>query len=419
MTTHGLRRTSLLQYGLIALPVAFAGFPLYVLAPDFYATRHGLSLALLGQLLLFIRLFDAVLDPCLGWLADNLTGRAYRLMVAAAALLCLSVFALFNLAPLPAALWFSLCLLVAVAAYSLMVILLGARATLWTTDRNAQTQLSAAREGFGLVGLVLAVSLPSLLLPWLGGERVYLGYAAILTALMLAALGLYARLPATAIVPAQRPVSIAEALRHLRRDNLRLLAVYGLGMFASSIPAVLVVFYIRDYLGAEKLMGPFLLLYFLSGAAAMPLWQAVSARLGKAPAWALANLLAVAGFSAVIFLQAGDVWAYGAVCVVSGMALGADLTLPPSLLADQIHAAGNSRYSATHYACLNFVAKAGLALASAAVLPVLDAAGFHPAASNTAGALATLSAAYGLAPCVLKLISSALIYRFLIRPSSQ
>ena len=412
-------RTSLLQYGFIALPVAFAGFPLYVLAPDFYATRYGLSLALLGQMLLVIRLFDAVLDPLLGWLADNLMRNSFRLMAGAGALLCLAVMALFNLAPLPAALWFAACMLAAVTAYSLLVILLGARATLWTTDRDDQTRLAAAREGFGLAGLVLAVSLPSLLQPVLGENRAYLGYVVILSVLMLLALAFYARLPAVAVQSSLTRVSIAQALRHLRGESLRLFAVYGLGMFASSIPAVLVVFYIRDYLGAEQLLGPFLLLYFLSGAMAMPLWKTLSQRLGKPQAWALANLLAVAGFSAVPFLQAGDAWAYGAVCLVSGMALGADLTLPPSMLADQIHAAHNSRYSATHYACLNFVAKAGLALASATALPVLDAAGFHPGGVNTPAALATLSSTYGLAPCALKLISSALMYRFFIRSSHR
>jgi glycoside/pentoside/hexuronide:cation symporter, GPH family len=58
MNSQIITTKSLIQYGFIAVPIAFAGFPLYVLAPDFYATRHALSLTLLGTILLAIRLFD-------------------------------------------------------------------------------------------------------------------------------------------------------------------------------------------------------------------------------------------------------------------------------------------------------------------------------------------------------------------------
>ena len=41
--------SSLLHYGLLALPVAFAGFPIYVLAPDNYASQFGVSLSSLAS----------------------------------------------------------------------------------------------------------------------------------------------------------------------------------------------------------------------------------------------------------------------------------------------------------------------------------------------------------------------------------
>jgi Na+/melibiose symporter-like transporter len=200
--------------------------------------------------------------------------------------------------------------------------------------------------------------------------------------------------------------------RFLTPETRKLLAVYALSMLASSIPAVLVIFYVRDLLGAEHLTGPFLLLYFLSGAAAMPLWKKASARFGKYKAWAFANALAVIGFVGAFFLGAGDVAAYAVVCVASGFALGADLTLPPSILADHIHARGNTAFSGTYYACLAFIGKASLALASAIVLPVLDASGFKPQAVNSSEALLALSTTYALIPCFLKLMAAYLLYTF-------
>jgi GPH family glycoside/pentoside/hexuronide:cation symporter len=415
MTVPRVSRQSLFQYGFVALPVAFAGFPLYVLAPDYYATHHGLSLTLLGTLLLATRLFDAVQDPLIGWMTDRLHGRFLSAIAAAGAALCLAIFGLFNLTLLNPAAWFALCMVISVSAYSVLTIILGAQATLWTSDKNDQTRIAGARESFGLIGLVVAVSLPTLLSQLAKPDGIYFWYSLLLAALMLCGIVGFSKLPATQRTTEDSRVSLLAGLRALSPDTLRLLVVYGLSILASSIPAVLVIFYVRDLLGAESLTGLFLLLYFLSGAAGMPLWKIISARVGKYGAWALSNILAVAGFVGAYFLGGGDVWAYAAVCVVSGLALGADLTLPPSILADQIHERGNAAFSATHYALLAFCAKASLALVLAISLPVLDAAGFKPKTENSEDALMVLSIAYALIPCALKLAAAALLHNFFVR----
>ena len=58
----GLRQT--LCYGALGLPLAMAALPLYVHLPQRYA-QAGLSLELLGALLLAARLTDAGVDPLL------------------------------------------------------------------------------------------------------------------------------------------------------------------------------------------------------------------------------------------------------------------------------------------------------------------------------------------------------------------
>lgn len=417
MNTPALKTTALAQYGLIALPVAFAGFPLYILAPDFYATQHGVSLTLLGVLLLVIRLFDAVQDPVIGWLTDRLQGRIMTLVTVAGAALCLAVLGLFNTVLFSPAAWFAIAMVVAISAYSVLTIVLGAQATLWTTNERDQTRIAGAREAFGLIGLVIAVSTPAALAQITDATQVYLWYGVILCVLMLLGVIAFSRVVnvKSSLQPDTAPVSLFSGLRALPQETRKLLAVYALSMLASSIPAVLVIFYVRDLLVAEHLTGLFLLLYFLTGAAGMPLWKKLSVRVGKYAAWAIANALAVAGFIAAYFLGVGDVWAYALVCMVSGLALGADLTLPPSILADSIHAHGNRRYAGTHYALLAFITKASLAVASAVSLPLLDIAGFVPQAENTAAALGALSLTYALVPCLLKLMAAGWLYLFFVR----
>ena len=417
MKSRKISGKSLIQYGFIAMPMAFAGFPLYVLAPDFYVTHHGLSLTLLGAMLLVIRLFDAVQDPLIGWLADRFQSLFVPFAAIAGVVVCMAIFGLFNIAAINPAVWFALCMFFAVSAFSVLTIVLGAWATLWTPDKVDQTRIAGARESFGLIGLVIAVSLPTLLSQITEPDSAYVWYGLILAVLMSAGVASLSRLPNPAKIHKEH-AAFFSGLRALPSESLRLLGVYGVSMLASSVPAVLVIFYVRDLLRLEHLTGLFLMLYFLSGAAAMPLWKNISARFGKYKTWSFSNILAVAGFIGAFFLGAGDIWAYAAVCIVSGLALGADLTLPPSLLADHIHAHDNTIHSGTHYALLAFVAKAGLALASAIALPTLDAAGFKPNAENSEQALMALSISYALIPCALKLAAAGLIYRFFIRSQS-
>lgn len=413
MSVPAIPANSLLRYGFIAMPAAFAGFPLYVLAPDFYATRHGLSLTLLGGVLLALRLLDAVQDPLLGWCVDRLQGRLLRLLFGAAVILCGSIFALFNFglfetAAISPVWWFAGTMVLAVSAYSLISIILGAAATLWTEDRHDQTRIASAREGFALLGLVIAVSLPALLTQIAGRERAFLWYAVVLGLAMAAGLVAFPRVEAAKALP-QEPVSLLAAMRALPKESLKLFGVYGLSMLASALPAVLVVFFVRDRLGGEAFTGLFLLLYFLTGAAAMPVWKVLSRRIGKYRSWAFSNSLAVAGFAGAFFLGTGDLLPFAVICLLSGFALGADLSLPPALLADQIHAKGNARFSATHYAFLALAAKISLACASAFAFPILDAAGFKPQQANAPEALFALSLTYAAIPCALKLSASALI----------
>lgn len=422
MKAQPIAVTALMRYGALAMPAAFAGFPLYVLAPDYYATQFEIPLALMGIILLGLRLCDAAIDPVMGWLIDRLQTQLLWPLIVAASLLCLTIYGLFNVrAPSPA-MWFALCMGGAVFAHSLITIMLGTFAVLWTQDQTEQTRIAAMRESFGLIGLIIAVSLPSILQQIFATPHIYGFYSVLLAAVMGMAviffIPLLHKTPQRNRALETAPLSPLAFLQDLPKATRHLLFVYGVSMFASSIPAVLVIFYVRDLLGAEHLIGVFLTLYFLAGAGATPLWTAASRKFGKYQTWCLTTGLAVCSFIGAFFLQTGDTTLYALICLLSGLALGADLTLAPSLLSDQIHAYAHQRYSGTYFALLSFTAKAGLALASVTALTFLDYAGFKPHSTNDAHSLLALSTSYALIPCLLKLLAAALLYLFFIRPPS-
>jgi Na+/melibiose symporter-like transporter len=127
--------------------------------------------------------------------------------------------------------------------------------------------------------------------------------------------------------------------------------------------------------------------------------------------------LAVASFVWAFFLDAGDAVAFGVICAASGAALGAELALPPAVLADRLartDAAGGAAAVAgagAYFGLWNFVTKLNLALAAGLALPLLGLAGYKVGAGDTA-ALTALAAVYALLPAILKLAALALLWRW-------
>lgn len=276
MTSDVIKNKEIWCYSLLAIPIAFAGFPLYVLAPDYYATSYNISLTLMGLILLGLRLFDAFQDPLIGAFSDRYRSKSAWFMGISSLILCIAIYGLFNILPTHPLLWFTLCIATAITAYSILSINLNTLGGLWTSIPHEQTRISTLREVCGLIGLVIAVSLPSLLKDQVAPEKIYIYFCLILFLCMAVAWRAFytwlkynvhaSNLSSTTSSP------ILAGFRSISRETKYFLGIYALSMLASAIPAVLVIFFIRDFLNAENMTGIFLLLYFLSGAAAMPLW---------------------------------------------------------------------------------------------------------------------------------------------------
>ena len=117
---------------------------------------------------------------------------------------------------------------------------------------------------------------------------------------------------------------------------------YFFSTFAASIPASLIIFYVRDYLVAENLLGLFLLVYFSSGALSMPLWKYLANKLSCKHAWLLSMVFALFSFFWAYFLQPNDILGFYAICLFSGMAVGANLALPSVIIAEYIYSNNQS-----------------------------------------------------------------------------
>jgi Na+/melibiose symporter-like transporter len=199
----------------------------------------------------------------------------------------------------------------------------------------------------------------------------------------------------------------------------RLLLIFLLNGVASAVPATLVLFFVRDRLQTPAWEGAFLAGYFLAGALSLPLWVRLVARFGLARSWALGMALAIVSFAGAGTLGAGDVLAFGLICLASGVALGADLAVPTALLAEVVRRAGqHGAAEGVYFGWWQAATKLNLALAAGLALPLLELGGYQPGSRDPA-ALQTLGLAYAVLPCVLKLLAlGALWWLWLRAPPS-
>ena len=401
--------SSVLQYSILALPLAFAGLPLYIHSPDFYARDLGMSIGLIGAILLAIRLLDAFQDPLIGYLSDRHADKRYVIVLMGVVMLLMGMGAVFY-GPhfaVPQALWFTVSMILATTGFSIVTININMIGGFWHDDPQQRTRISAWREAFGLVGLLIASALPAILQNFRPAEEAFRILFWVFGGIMVAAFIMFtrfmSRISAGHMMNKNDPQRGFSFFSILTGPDRHFFAVCFFTHLAAAMPGVMVLFFIRDYLQAESLSGLFLCLYFISGAVLMTVWVRLAKRIGKEQAWFCSMILAVCTFVWAFFLQPGDVVAYGVICVLSGMALGADLALPPSILADRVTNQKAQTHATQYYAFIAFIPKTAIAIASGISFLLLEYLGFVAGAENSSRVLAGVITLYALVPCFIKL----------------
>ncbi|MDY7577008.1 MFS transporter [Herbaspirillum sp. RTI4] len=414
-TSPALSLRALFSYGLFGFPLAMVALPIYIFVPQFYAQRSGLTLATIGLALLVTRLFAALTDPLLGWWVQRGGGAYTPYLLLSLPLLLLGFGALFHppeLAKGAVLAWFIASLLLVYLGFGLAMITHQSWGAALTQAPLQRTRVAAIREGCGLAGVVITAGLSG----WMGYDALSLAFA---VCLLLSAMLLLRQAPRPAAsansgASAALPLTRASLLTPFASKPYRaLFAVLIVNGVAAAIPATLFLFFADDKLQLGKYAGAFLVLYFIAAAASMPLWVALARCWGEARAWVAGMLLSALVFVWAFALGAGALYGFGAICLLSGIALGADLALPPALLAGVISRAGHSgQREAAYFGWWNWGVQMTLALAAGISLPLLEWLGYVPGQS---GGVPALSVAYALLPCGLKLIAAAMLWRAPLR----
>lgn len=418
-----------LAYATPAFALAVVGIPVYVYLPKFYSDVVGVPIALLGTIILAVRLFDALTDPLIGWVSDRTQtrwGRRRPYILLAAVPLIVAIGLLFippDISGVPAATWFGVSLFLLFLCWTLVSVPYEALAPELTFDYDERTALLATREGALVAGTLVAASTPVLidLVLGLGSDPADQRTRFMTMALLYAPLILVS---CVWCVSALREVTRTSVISLPGREELRLmwmnrpfrllLAAYIVSAIGSNLPATLILYYVEHVLQSAR-ADFFLLLYFASGVLFLPFWVAASKRFDKRRAWLAAILVNTCTFAGVWFLNAGDEGAYAVLVILSGIGLGGTLALPAAIQADVIdyhELLSGQRREGQYLGVWSVAKKLTAALAVGLALQSLGWSGYQPGVAQNEGTVLVLRLLYALIPCLCSLAALGFVISY-------
>lgn len=403
MSTEGspiAARIRFMTYALPALPLAIILFPAYAILPSFYASHTRIPLATIGVILLVSRLFDAIIDPFIGYLSDNTRSRwgarkPWLVGGAIASMIC--VYPLYvpppDAGPLYYMVWFFLFYL----AFTLIEIPHKAWGTDLVRSYMERSEISTyLGMSFALGNLAFAV-VP--FYPSFAGH----GYDAV--TLRAVAILVMVLLPLTVgcaiwIAPQGKPVARRRTTwRELMRGVLSngpfrhfllifVLAGFGQGMFYGA------VYLFVDSVLHLRLYFPFVLLAdAICTFLAVPFWYRVIARLEKHRAWGIGMIGSALAVSAMFLVTPGSGGlALLLALVVLRAAMGAVIYVAPhALLGDVVDydiLRARSNRAGNYHALMALVTKANGAAGGGLALVLVGLCGFKAGVENAPAAIA-------------------------------
>ncbi|MEC9045092.1 MAG: MFS transporter [Pseudomonadota bacterium] len=416
----------MVAYSFPALAISIPTIPLYLYLPTFYGVTLELGLAATGFALLTARVFDTITDPIVGIISDRFPiKRNYRKpwIAAGSIIAAIGLYQLLN-PPNDAGIIYLICWsIVLYLGWTFVAVPYLTWGAELSTDYNERTSITTSRETAGILGILtcgviftFSANLNFSEIDTIG----IIGWATIgLGAISIPYM--LKKVPDAGLVRLRKGKntnrSFLRSVLQLTRNRLfvRLLAAWFLNGIANGIPSVLFFLYLDKVLGVnETQRAVLILIYFSTAVAAMPAWLSLSKVFNKHRVWCYAMILAIGAFSLVPFLPEGAFYLFSIICILTGVCLGADLSIPPSIQADVLDydkLKTRSQRAGLLFSLWGMATKLALACSVGLAFPLLDWLGFEPDMPDDSGRQA-LVFLYALLPVGFKCITVLAIWNF-------
>ncbi len=418
-----------MSYGAPSFAGAGMAIPIAIHLTIFYSDVILVPLGIIAIVKALARAMDALTDPLMGWITDSTRsrwGRRRPWILIGAPLAALSFFLMFSppaeLSGMNAAAWFAttyVCYYIFHTVYIIPHYGLGPELTL---DYNERSLLFGIREGFVVLGTLVAAVAPPLFIAYTGGEREgYSGFAALLAALLvLLYVNLVVQVRERADFIARPPNPLVPGLRRVMRNRAFriLLLVYLTSSISGAIPGLMMPYFVKYVLQPENpniWLAVYLATYFGAGFLFLPMWVLLARRFEKKPVWLVSFFPSITGSLLLFTMGEGDILPTFLVLLWAGSAFGAGLFLGPAMQADVIdydELYTGRRREAQFGALWSIMTKFMVIPSMSVPLAVLATVGYVPNLPQTEEVQFAIRAIFGLTPATTALLAFliALLY---------
>lgn len=414
MNNNALKNKTVFFYGILGIPIAFLGFPLYIYLPTFYVQTVGLNIGDVGFILLIARIIDMIFDPFIGHFSDKYFSR-FNLILFSVFIVLFGIY--FLIKPLYfTPLWLFVFSIITYISYSLIVIPYLTLNSELSKNSFDNTKLSFSREIFTIIGVLIALLIPYIF-------QISHNPKESLELLLYILLILF---PAITLIfyfttkeEKKKKETSNDFFKSLNKffntfpNHKKLFMAFLINNLANALPATLFLFFVKYVLNLESNTGLFLIIYFSSAIITFKLWINLSKRITKINTWITSILISSTAFIFVPFLQEGDFFYFILVCIFTGICLGADMAIPSSIQSDiaQESKKLNNDISGVLFGFWAMITKLSLAFAVAISFGVLELVSFD-IKDITQVHIFTLIILYSIVPIIFKLISVLLLLKY-------
>lgn len=421
-----LARWRLMLFALPALPHAFVMMPLLIVMPSFYAANTAVTLAQIAAIATIARIFDAVIDPVVGFLSDmthTRLGMRKPWLLAATVICPISIFFLFQPPKDATVAYFTAWSLLLYIGTTCIEIPRSAWAAELTRDYTERSRVSifvaVANIGGSLVFWLLPLALWKLT-----------GTTAITGTTINAISWLYVLLMPLALLLSITLVPIGVGQLHKAGESAwrtlltsvqkcrplwRYLLVIGFWGVGQGAFMSMIYIFITDHMKmADKF--PFLMIaFFVMQLASMPVWSRWLRSMERHRAWAWSLGVDAVARITILVLPIGPESFYPALAIVAVTAFfnAPANFLPTAIVGDVVDyntLKTGSNKAANFYALNTLTIKITMALGTGAAFGILAAVNYRVGASNDMQAQWGLIAAYLGIPTVMHLAAAWLAW---------
>ena len=391
--------------------------------PAFLTQSIGLSLTTVGILMMAARSFDAAAGPVIGWLSDHFPtrfGRRRPWMAAGAPLASIGALALF-LAPPGSSIASVIAACLALhLGYSLIVTPHGGWGLELSSDMHERTRIMGAKVWFGAAGSIGTLLLLTVLERFFGVGLAGLVMALGLIIALLApvSVGLVVSLFAEkSAAKDDRPGHPLTLLRDMGRDPAlrRVILLYLLAGVADASSMGSFLFLCENVLGLKGWAAGLMLLQPIQLLLTLPIWSAVSRRLGRERTLAIAYAWQALVMMLVLLLPLGGLAFFAGFLLLRNLSYGVDYMLLRAMVADFVGygVEQGQRRAGSYYALTSIALSLAMGAGAAGMLWLVGLAGFRVEAIASGAAQLVVRLAYAMPTAAYGLIGLFVLRRSL------